>query len=232
MGLKLGGRRTEGLARACAERRASGGPSGGEPATCRVHGAKALGEGPARIQVPLSSFGGTTPDAARRQRREGRHAGARFAHSLCPSCTSTAPTLLGVRHGLGGSGRTSQASSARDAPCTRARPLCRPQGLHTARCRGHHAHPGPRSRVQPPPAPLTAGRWRAAVQNPAKSRSHPWHVARGSRRGTGGLQMAWQGDLGGHARWWGHAQAAATLDWHASWQGGGALLTGAARQRQ
>ena len=50
--------------------------------------------------------------------------------------------------------------------------------------------------------------------------------------------MAWRGDLGGHARWCGHAQAAATLDWHASWRGGrggggggggGALLTGAAR---
>ena len=218
MGLKLGGRRTEGLGRACAERRASGGSSEGWPATCRVHGPKALAGGPARMQVSPSTSRSATPDA-RRQRRQGGH-GGRTVLSVAPSHLHLhSPHTAGVSHGLGGSGRTRQACSARDAP--RARPLCRPQGLHTARCRGHHAHPGPRSRLQPPPAPLTAGRWRAAVQNPAESRSHSWHVPQGSRRATGGLQMAWRGDLGGHARWWGHAQAAATLDWHASWRGGG-----------
>ena len=57
-----------------------------------------------------------------------------------------------------------------------------------------------------------------ALQISVKSQSHWWHAAQVGRRATEGLQMAWKRDLGGHARWWGHAQAAATLDWHASWR--------------
>ena len=183
---------------ACAQRRASGGPSGGWAATCRVHGPKALAGGPARIQVPLSTLRSTTLDAARRQRREGRHGGRPVLTVALVRLHLHSPHTAGGQPGPGGgSGRTSQASSARDAPCTRARPPCRPQGLHTARCRGHHARVGPRSRLQPPPAPLTAGRWRAAGQDPAKSRSRSWHVAQGGRRAIEGLHMARPGELVG-----------------------------------
>ena len=143
-----------------AERRAAGGPSGGWPATCRVHGPKALAGGPARMQVPPSTSRSATQDAVRRQRREGRH-GGRPVLSVAPSHLHLhSPHTAGVSHGLGGSGRTSQASSARDAPCTRARPLCRPQGLHTARCRGRHAHPG--APQQAAATPCTPDSWQVA----------------------------------------------------------------------
>ena len=104
LGLKLGGRRTEGRGRRRAERRARRGPSGGWGATCGAHGQKALVGGPARIQVPLSSSRPSGHNAARRQRRERRDAGRAVPTRSPPHTRLHTPTTAGVGLGMGGAG--------------------------------------------------------------------------------------------------------------------------------
>ena len=194
-GAETGWASHRGAGEGVAGRRASGGPSGGWPATCRVNGAKALVGGSARIQVPQSNFGETTPDAARRQRRDGRHGGrpalgvAQRSLHLHSNHTAGGSQCLGGRGG--GSGAPVRPALPGMPPAPAPAPPCRPQGLHKARCRGHHARVGPRSRLQPPPAPLTAGRWRAAESrlSPGASHGTPRRAAGAPSKGSW-----WQGE--------------------------------------
>ena len=190
MGLKLGGRRTEGLGRARSGAPPEGRPGAGLPPAEFMAQRRWLGAQPEckflrqlRDPPPKTQSGGSAGRAGT--------AGARFSVSLRPTCTSTAPTLLGSAMAWGGAGAPVRPALLGMPPApaparSAARKACTQRAAAVAT-----RTPGPRSRLQPPPAPLTAGRWRAAVQNPAKSRSHSWHVAQGSRCATRGLQMAW-----------------------------------------
>ena len=156
MGLKLGRRRTEGLGRARSGAPPEGRPGAGLPPAEFMAQRRWLGAQPEckflrqlRDPPPPTQSGGSAGRAGT--------AGARFSVSLRPTCTSTAPTLLGSAMAWGGAGAPVRLCSARAAPCTRARPLCRPQRLHTACCRGRHAHPG--APQQAAATPCTPDSW-------------------------------------------------------------------------
>ena len=165
LGLKLGGRRTEGRGRQRAERRARRGPSGGWGATCGAHGQKAQVGGPARIQVPLSSSRPSGHNAARRQRRERRDAGRAVPTRSPPHTRLHTPTTAGV--GLRVGGRAHHSSQ----PC----PRCRLHPRPAARSPARPAHSAlPRS----PPAPHAAWGPHQAAATPCWPAS--WQVGRGA----------------------------------------------------
>ena len=223
MGLKLGGRRTEGLGRACAERRAlqRAVPGAGLPPAELQGQRRWVGAQPQSMFL-CQVHDLPPPDAARRQRREVRHGGHPEFGTAERCLQLHSPHTAGGNRGGGGGGGgglTSQASSCPGWP-----PQPRPPALPPERP-AHSALPrspcaaGPRSRVQPPPAPLTAGRWARRC----RIRLSPGATHGTSRRAAGAASegFRWHGEATrGACTLWGHAQAAATLDWHASWQGG------------